>query len=87
MSLSARVSGGESVSLTSFDGRHLRFSSARPFAPGQPLKLEVELGGGLTLELKSIGCARGVHGEFEVRARPSTLSRGARVALTEYFQR
>jgi len=85
MSVRARARDGELLSLLDFDGKHFRLASGRAFAPGQPLTLEVELRGGLTLELKSLGSVRAEGGGFEVRARAATLSRAARDALCAHF--
>jgi hypothetical protein len=87
MTLTARVRSGEALRLVDFDGKHFRLMSGRAFAPGQPLWVELELGGGLSLELKSLGSVRRGEGEFEVRARASTLSRPAREALHAQFKR
>jgi hypothetical protein len=82
MNLRARTRGGDRLWLVGFDGKHFQLLSERPFAPGQPLNLAVELGDGLTLELKSLGSVRRSDGTFLVRARAQTLSRGARDALS-----
>ena len=87
MSLRARARTGETLRLVDFDGKHFRLLSERAFAPGQPLVVELELGGGLSLEFKSIGSVRRAEGTFEVRARASCLSRPAREALDAHFKR
>jgi hypothetical protein len=85
VSFGARTSSGEALSLIAFDGRHFRFVSPRPFAPGQPLNVVVEVGSGYSLELKSLGSVRHGPHQFEVRARATTLSRSAREALLAGF--
>jgi hypothetical protein len=85
VSLPAELPDGETLVLIAFDGKHFRLVSARAFAPGQPLTVALALAGGYTLELKSLGSVRREQGDFEVRARAMTLSRGAREALSEHF--
>ena len=85
MTVPARAASGEALSLTAFDGKLFRLVSPRAFAPGQPLTLSLELGSGLSLELKSLGSVRLAQGGFEVRARAATLSRAARAALLARF--
>lgn len=87
MSVAGRARSGEAVQLVDFDGKHFRLVSARPFAPGQPLAVELSLGEGLSLELKSLGSVRRAPEGFEVRARAATLSRFAREALSAHFKR
>jgi hypothetical protein len=87
VTVAGRTRAGEPVSLVDFDGKHFRLTSARAFAPGQPLGLEVGLGSGLSLELKSLGSVRQADGHFEVRARATTLSREVREALIARFSR
>jgi SsrA-binding protein len=83
--LPARTQGGDALSLIAFDGKHFRFVSPRAFAPGQPLNVRIDLARGVFLELKSLGSVRRAEGDFEVRARATTLSRSAREALLSGF--
>jgi hypothetical protein len=85
VSVQARTPSGETLSLVAFDGKHFRFVSPRAFAPGQPLNVRIDLAGGVFLELKSLGSVRRPAGDFEVRARATTLSRSAREALLSGF--
>jgi hypothetical protein len=73
------------LALTAYDGRELSLSSARAFAPGQPISLQVDVGIGFSLELKSVGSVKQADGSFRVRARHATLSRHAREALAKLF--
>lgn len=82
-----RTSNGETLLLRSYDGRELGLGSARAFAPGQPISLQVDVGAGFSLDLKSIGSIKQPDGTFLVRARHATLSRPAREALDRLFGR
>jgi hypothetical protein len=81
----AKEKQGHSLELVGFDGKLFTFVSPRAFAPGQPLVVELALGVGHTLELKSIGSKKRDDGRFEVRARASTLTKAARDALASVF--
>jgi hypothetical protein len=85
VSLTARAASGETLLLVAFDGKHFRFVSPRAFAPGQPLHVRLDLSDGLFLELKSLGSVRLAEGQFELRARATTLGRSAREALLARF--
>jgi hypothetical protein len=80
-----RTSSGERLALMAYDGRELQLGSARAFAPGQPISLQVDVGIGFSLELKSVGSVKQPDGSFCVRTRHSTLSRHAREALARLF--
>ena len=85
MTLAGTVAG-EAVEVERFDGKHLRLVSARAFAPGEPMVVKVALDATpLTLDLKSLGSVRRSDGRFDVRARPATLTRGARERLLAAF--
>lgn len=81
----AKEKQGHTLELVAFDGKLFTFVSPRAFAPGQPLVVEVELGVGHTLDLKSIGSKKRDDGSFEVRARASTLTKATREALASAF--
>jgi hypothetical protein len=91
MSIAARVGGDaeEELTLTRYDGRLFVFESARAFAPGQPMAVQLEAehvgGGRISLDLKAIGSVRRPSGGYEVRARAATLTRGARTRLEQAF--
>lgn len=82
-----RTNKGETLILRSYDGRELGLEASRAFAPGQPIALQVDVGAGFSLELKSIGSVKQSDGSFLVRARHATLSRPARDALDRLFGR
>jgi hypothetical protein len=82
-----RTNKGETLALRSYDGRELGLESERAYAPGQPITLQVDVGVGFSLELKSIGSVKQPDGTFLVRARHATLSRHAREALDKLFGR
>jgi hypothetical protein len=82
---SGRTNSGDTLSLCAYDGRELSLGSVRAFAPGQPLTLQVDVGAGFSLELKSVGSLKQADGSFVVRARHTTLSRHAREALARLF--
>jgi hypothetical protein len=84
MTLSATFSG-ETLTLTGYDGRHFVLQSARAFAPGYPIRLNVAFTTPATLELKSIGSKKRMDGGFEVRARPMTLRKDVRERLLAHF--
>jgi hypothetical protein len=83
--VSGRTNKGELLLLRSYDGRELGLGSSRAFAPGQPIALQVDVGAGFSLELKSIGSIKQADGTFLVRARHATLNRQAREALDKLF--
>jgi hypothetical protein len=85
VSIPAVERGGERLELVAYDGKLFTLTGARAFAPGNPLTLELALGIGHTLELKSIGSKKRPDGRFDVRARAATLTRGAREALAQAF--
>lgn len=85
MSTFARSSSGEQLELAHYDGRELKLFSERALAPGQRLALQVDVGIGFTLELKSIGSVKQEDGRYLVRARPTTLSKHARDSLERLF--
>lgn len=85
MSASARTQSGENVQLLSYDGRELALASGRAYAPGQPISLQVDVGIGFSLELKSVGSIKQPDGSFVVRTRHTTLSRHARESLAKLF--
>jgi hypothetical protein len=85
--VSGRTNKGEVLLLCAYDGRELGLGSSRAFAPGQPITLQVDVGAGFSLELKSIGSVKQPDGTFLVRARHATLSRHARESLDKLFGR
>jgi hypothetical protein len=76
---------GHKLELAAYDGKLFRFVSPNPYAPGQPLRIEAALSSSITLELTSIGSVKLPDGQYEVRARASTLHREARAALVAHF--
>jgi hypothetical protein len=87
MSALARSSSGETLELTAYDGRELKLISERALAPGQRLALQVDVGIGFVLDLKSHGSVKQEDGRYLVRARATTLSKHARDALDKLFGR
>jgi len=85
MSTLARDASGETLELTHYDGRELKLLSTRALAPGQRLALQVDIGIGFVLDLKSHGSVKQPDGRYLVRARATTLSRHAREALEKLF--
>lgn len=85
--LCGRTNKGETLILRAYDGRELALEASRAFAPGQPIALQVDVGAGFSLELKSVGSVKQADGTFLVRARHTTLNRPAREALDRLFQR
>jgi hypothetical protein len=85
MSASARTQSGDIVQLISYDGRELALASTRAYAPGQPISLQVDVGIGVSLELKSVGSVKQPDGSFVIRTRHTTLSRHARESLAKLF--
>jgi hypothetical protein len=85
MNVPLRDRHGDTLDLVSFDGKTFDLVGPRAFAPGQPLLLEMPLGLGYRLELKSIGSRKREDGRFDIRARATSLARGAREALEQAF--
>jgi hypothetical protein len=85
MNISARGKNGDEMQLVGFDGKLFELNGPRAFAPGNPLVIELALGSGHTLELKSIGSKKRDDGRFDIRARATTLTKGARDALYQAF--
>jgi hypothetical protein len=85
MSLALRDRHGDTLELVAFDGKAFDLVGPRAFAPGQPLILEMPIGVGHRLDLKSVGSKRRSDGRFDIRARATTLTRGAREALLQAF--
>lgn len=85
MSILLRDRHGDSLELVAFDGKAFELVGPRAFAPGQPLVLEMSLGVGYRLELKSTGSKKRSDGRFDIRARATTLAKGARDALDQAF--
>jgi hypothetical protein len=85
MSTRARGASGEVFDLTHYDGREFKLLSARALAPGERLALQLDIGVGFTLELKSVGSVKQEDGRYLVRARATTLSKHARDALEKLF--
>jgi len=75
------LADGTRATALTFDGRCLTLSCARAFAPGQPMRFNVDADHGtLALEGRAIGSKR--DGEsFRVRLRLVNLKREARDAL------
>jgi len=84
MTLRCTNQHAEAMTLEAFDGKQLVFESPRAFAPGNPLKVRVDLKS-LTLELKSIGSRKRTEGVFEVRARIMTMPKEVRDVLNTHF--
>jgi hypothetical protein len=80
-----RTQSGERLGLAAYDGRELLLTSVRAFAPGQPISLQIDVGIGVSLDLKSVGSVKQPDGSFRVRTRHTTLSRHAREALVRLF--
>jgi hypothetical protein len=76
-----RDKSGRSLELTSFDGKMFELLADHSLAPGQPMALELAVGIGHRLELKSLGSRKLADGRFAIRARATTLTSGAREAL------
>ncbi len=72
------VVGGEPGVWVDFSGEILEVLSARPFAPGAPVSIEVD---GTSLQGKSLGSKRQPDGRFHVRMRMINLRRAHRVFL------
>jgi hypothetical protein len=87
MSLRARDQRGEELELVAFDGSAFELIGPRAIAPGQPMALDLLGGVGQRLELKSTGSRRREDGRFLVRARATTLTKGARELLERAFPR
>ncbi len=87
MKVPLRDRHGDTLELVSFDGKQFELVGPRAFAPGQPLVLEMSLGPGYRLELKSTGSKRRTDGRFDIRARATTLAKGARDALEQALGR
>ncbi|MFT3921683.1 MAG: hypothetical protein QM778_04035 [Myxococcales bacterium] len=85
MSVLVRDRHGDTLALVGFDGKQFDLIGPRAFAPGQPLVLEMPLGPGYRLELKSTGSRKRSDGRFDIRARATTLAKGAREALDQAF--
>jgi hypothetical protein len=85
MTTFARSGSGEQLELTHYDGRELKLVSVRALAPGQRLALQVDVGVGFMLDLKSLGSVKQDDGRYLVRARATTLSKHARAALEKLF--
>lgn len=85
MSVLLRDRHGDTLELVAFDGKAFELVGPRAFAPGQPLVLEMPLGVGYRLELKSVGSKKRSDGRFDIRARATTLAKGARDALDQAF--
>jgi hypothetical protein len=86
MSVPLRDRHGDTLDLVAFDGKQFELVGPRAFAPGQPLVLEMPLGLGYRLELKSVGSRKRSDGRFDIRARASSLAKGAREALEQAFK-
>jgi hypothetical protein len=85
MNIPVRDKAGEVLELVGYDGKLFELVGPRAFAPGNPLVVELALGIGHTLELKSIGSKKLADGRFQIRARATTLTKGARDALSTAF--
>jgi hypothetical protein len=85
MSTLARSADGEPIELSHYDGSEFKLLSVRALAPGQRLALQVDVGVGFVLDLKSLGSVKQDDGRYLVRARATTLSKHARAALEKLF--
>lgn len=85
MSTIGRSGAGEAIEVTHFAGAELKLLSPRALAPGQRLSLQVDVGVGFVLDLKSLGSVKQDDGRYLVRARATTLSKHARDALQKLF--
>ena len=84
--ISCRLRGqSEPLELCAYDGKLFTLRSRAAFAPGQPLTLHAQFNSDVTLELKSIGSVKLADGQFQVRARATTLRKEAREALLAHF--
>lgn len=83
MSILLRDRHGDTLELVVFDGKLFELVGPRAFAPGQPVVLEMVVGMGYRLELKSVGSRKRPDGRFDIRARATTLTKAARDALTQ----
>lgn len=81
--------GGASAEALEFEGEDLSCSSERPFAPGQPVAVELTLADGSPLSLsgKCRGSKRRDDGRFDVRLRLVSLRRAEREALATAMDR
>lgn len=81
--MNARViAEGAAGELARFERDVLHLIIERPFAPGAPFDLSVELSDGhVALRAKTIGSTRRSDGRFDVRARPIDLRRTDRARL------
>ena len=84
MALSCALQSGDVLTLETFDGKLLVFSSPRAQAPGTPLRVRVDQNGA-GLELKSIGSRKRDDGMFELRARITTMPSEVRSFLCAHF--
>jgi hypothetical protein len=85
MSTLGRSASGDVIEVTHFAGAELKLLSPRALAPGQRLSLQVDVGVGFVLDLKSLGSVKQDDGRYRVRARATTLSKHARDALEKLF--
>ncbi len=83
MTVALRDRHGDLLDLVAFDGKLFELVGPRAFAPGQPVVLEMSVGMGHRLELKSVGSRKRPDGRFTIRARATTLTKAARDALEQ----
>jgi len=80
MSVALEVAGGRGEAR-SFDGEFLLASVDSPIAPGTPLRIELGIGEGLSVEARCVGSRRQPDGSYEVRFRLVSLRREARLVI------
>ncbi len=82
MTLAARLGDGSDAEVSALDGERVALVSARAFAPGAPIAIEVATPDGtLALAGKCLGSKRRADGRFDVRARLVSLRREERDRL------
>lgn len=86
MTVTFKLSTGEQGQVNGFDGTVLSLVSSRPFAPGQPVTLQLCAGKQvLEIQGKSIGSKRQSDGAFKARIKLINLRRNQRDWLLELF--
>ena len=82
MSVPLRLEGGDAGEALRVEGEVLAIVSPRAFAPGAPVRMEIDAGDEpVSVEGKTIGSKRRDDGRFDVRLRLINLRRAHRDAL------